>query len=1340
MATRNVSQEKQPDAMARFPMQLNYPGNLPITDRKDEIVQAVRDNQVIVIAGDTGSGKTTQLPKMCLEAGRAGEGAMIGCTQPRRIAALSVTERVQEELGQARTVGSKIRFQDRTGPKTRIKFMTDGILLAETRGDRDLRAYDTLIIDEAHERSLNIDFLLGYLHQLLARRHDLKLIIASATIDTEKFSKHFHDAPIIQVEGRTYPVTVEYCPPDNEDDESSQDIDRLVADQIVRLMARPGGDILTFLPTERDILDTVELLRRELADRALILPLFGRLQGGEQRRIFRSARQRKIIVATNVAETSITVPGIECVVDTGLARIAHYNVRAGTTHLPVARISRASCDQRAGRCGRVGPGRCIRLYSEEDYLARDEFTLPEIQRSNLAEVILQMLSLRLPEPRNFPFIDPPAPRAVNDGFRILRELGALDSEQRLTRQGRIMARLPLDPRISRMIIEGAELGVLRETAIIAAALAIQDPRVQPPDKLEKARQAHRAFHYPGSDVLTLVNMWDACRGEALSSPGSSDDGQGRRDDKEQTRRSAPTPSAGQLRRFCEANFCSWQRMREWFDIHDQILRILQQHKEFAGALDRIGDSHKDEVGARHAVPLPESQDSSVKTSAPTAPALVHQALTAGFLRNIALRKEKNTYQISGNREAMLFPGSGLYNKGGQWIVAADFVHTSQLFARMAATIEVDWLERLGGDLCKRSYSDPHWQKKSGQVIALEKVTLFGLVIAADRRVNYGRISKKTAAEAKEIFIRQALIPGELSGKYPFLEHNLALARQQEELEERLRRRGIMIDEQVLYEFYDQRLGEVYDRFTLNRFLSRKRKQSKPGEEADGFLRMTEEDLCQSQPESDELYRFPKTLTTPQGELRLSYTFHPGQEDDGVTVDIPVSCCPALSPNLFEWLVPGLLEDKVAALLKGLPKRLRKLFVPLPDTAALLMDGMDLYQGSLYPALERLLLRHFQVRVTRADWQLENLSLHLRMRFRLCDEQGKALHYTRDFHELARHCGPMQQAIQGGQGSKAEDLPVRKDIQSWDFSEAPQPLPVRDQQNRVTGLYYPALFLEQGKGPEQLLSLKYIADAAQARAQNKKGLRFLYTREFSKEVKVITKECKAAVSGHTASWLALGLKAGAGETKTLLLHCILDDLFQIDGDLPSKASFEQIVQDLRSQGITRLAREQLNQVLDLLTERRKTQVALTQSKQRAGKSRSADQARFAEYEDLLAGLVPSDFLTRLSPAEALDRKRYLQALAKRIERAEHSPLKDTDKAKRVQPFAEHLRQLERKEAEQKAGGSIAAPCREAVARYRRMVEEFRISVFAPEIGTALPISEKRLKQQWQEVEESCRRVE
>ncbi|MCI5145559.1 MAG: ATP-dependent RNA helicase HrpA, partial [Candidatus Electrothrix sp. AR3] len=576
-------------------MHFNYPQHLPIIDKKEEIIQAIQEHQIIVVAGDTGSGKTTQLPKICLEAGQGAEKKLIGCTQPRRIAAISVTDRVKEELGAPDLVGYKIRFHDHTGPKTKIKFMTDGVLLAETQGDRTLSRYDTIILDEAHERSLNIDFLLGYLHRLLAMRKDLKLIISSATIDTEKFSNHFSNAPIIQVSGRTYPVSFMYRPSSAENTEEVKDLSQQVVEVVSPLADRPGGgDILVFMPTERDILDTVAALNRQLRQDALVLPLFGRLQGGEQKRIFHNSPQRKIIVATNVAETSITVPGIETVVDTGLARIAHYNVRAGTTALPVTRVSKASCDQRAGRCGRVGPGTCIRLYSEEDYLSRAAFTLPEILRSNLAEVILQMIALHLPDPRQFPFLDPPAPRAINDGYRILRELGAVTPDNRLTPRGRIMARLPLDPRISRMILEGAELGVLRETTIIAAALAIQDPRVQPLDKKEKARQAQRQFIHPGSDVLTLVNIWDTCRGKKSS------------------------PTASELRRFCASNFCSWQRMREWFDIHDQIQRILQQHKE----ITTLGTEKNAQKPVRK-----EQQDPQA--------ASVHQALTAGFLRNIA---------------------------------------------------------------------------------------------------------------------------------------------------------------------------------------------------------------------------------------------------------------------------------------------------------------------------------------------------------------------------------------------------------------------------------------------------------------------------------------------------------------------------------------------------------------------------------------------------------------------------------------------------------------------------------------------------------------------------------
>lgn len=1248
-------------------MRLHYPEILPISDRRADIVKTIQEHQVVVVAGDTGSGKTTQLPKMCLEAGRGRQG-IIGCTQPRRIAAVSMADRVREELRAPDLVGYKIRFHDHTGADTKIKFMTDGILLAETRSDRHLAQYDTIIIDEAHERSLNIDFLLGYLHQLLTSRKDLKIIISSATIDTEKFSRHFSNAPVIQVSGRTYPVTFRYHEPDTATVDNEQTMVEQATGEVISLADSPGGgDILVFMPTERDILDTVALLRKKLQNPALVLPLFGRLQGADQRKIFQPSQLRKIIVATNVAETSITIPGIRAVVDTGVARIARYNIRAGTTSLPVSRISRASCDQRAGRCGRTGPGTCIRLYSEEDYLSRPEFILPEILRSNLAEVILQMISLRLGDPRTFPFVDPPAARTINDGYRILRELGAITTDHHLTKRGRIMAGLPLDPRISRMIIEAEKLGALREVTVIAAVLAIQDPRIRPADKIEKAKEAHSKFTHPGSDVITFVNIWDSCKNAM----------QGKH------------PSAG-LRKFCKTNFCSWQRMREWFDIHDQILRILKQHKGF-----------------------------NINTQ-PAQPAAIHQALTAGFLRNIGIRKNKNSYQVSGNREVILFPGSGLYNRGPQWIVAADFVHTSQLFARVVASIDVGWLERLGGDLCKRSWSDPHWRKKAGQVTALEKVTLFGLILTAGRRVNYGRINTKTGREAREIFIHQALINGELAGNYPFLQHNLDLARRFADMEERLRKRGIMMDDQVLYDFYDKRLGNIYDRFTLNRFLKKKK--------SDQFLWMDEEDICRTLPDSDELYRFPIVLQTGQGTLKLHYHFKPGHEEDGVTVDVPVQYYPALSSGQFEWLVPGLLEEKIFSLLKGLPKRLRKLFVPLPIAVDRIMDGLDLYQGSLYPTLEQIIFRRYQVTINRQDWQVDTLPVHLRMRFRLCDERGKTLHCSRSFHDLANYCS---RSASPDSTTQQSELPEKSDITVWEFSTAPQPIPRMDGHNRITNMYYPALFVDEQK---KSLTLRYIGDIERAQITNRIGLRYMYCLQFPRDIKAIKKECKAAVAGHSASWISLGMQATAAEIKNMLADSILDGLFHTStGELPDRKQVDKTVNELKQLGILKAAHKYFDQILDLLATRRQVQSTLTQCSQRAAKSKSYDKNRFDEYQGLLEELLPSNFLTTIGLNELMDTKRYLQALTLRIERAEYSPLKDSQKAGRLQPPLNRLLQLNEKK-------NLSMACRKEIALYRRMVEEFRVSIFASELGTAFPVSEKRLEKQWKKLEDSCRTME
>jgi ATP-dependent helicase HrpA len=702
---------------------------------------------------------------------------------------------------------------------------------------------------------------------------------------------------------------------------------------------------------------------------------------------------------------------------------------------------------------------------------------------------------------------------------------------------------------------------------------------------------------------------------------------------------------------------------------------------------------------------------------------VHQALTAGFLRNIGMRKQNNKYQISGNREVVLFPGSSLYNRGGQWIVAADFVHTSQLFARIVANIDVNWLEKLGDDLCKRSWSDPHWQKKSGQVTALEKVSLFGLILTRGRRVNYGRINRKTALEAREIFIRQALINGELNGNYPFLQHNLELAARYSDMEDRLRRRGIVMDDQVIFDFYDQRLDLVYDRFTLNRFIRQKR--------SDRLLWMEEEDVCGAVPAADELYRFPDSLQTPSGALKLSYRFQPGSKEDGVTVDIPAACYPALSSTIFEWLVPGLLEEKIFFLLKGLPKRLRKLFVPLRDAVDRIMDGLDLYQDSLYPALEKIILRSYQVTVHRDDWQVDNLPLHLRMRFRLSDEQGKMLHISRSFHELAPFCvGPTSPAA----ASKKNILPAqqKKRITSWDFTAAPQPVSTLDRHKRLTTLYYPNLSIDRDN---RCLILTYSTDPEQAERNNRAGLRYFLSLQFTREIQALKKECKAAVAGHSASWLSLGFKGKAAALRETLTSCVLDAVFQIrSAELPDKEQFNRRIEIIKKEGLLKQGLGVLDTVLDLLATRRKVQVTLSRYRQRSAPGKGSNDARSAHFQTLLDQLLPHDFLQTAEPDQFQHIKKYLQALALRIERAEHSPAKDDRKACRLQPVLQRLEQIEKK-------FTCRSPaCRSSVARYQQMAEEFRVSVFAPELGTAFPVSEKRLHKQWQQLENDCRTME
>jgi len=1250
-------------------MRLYYPPELPISARKDEIVEAIGNHRVVVIAGDTGSGKTTQLPKMCLEAGR-GRNRLIGCTQPRRIAAVAVAERVAEELADPGRVGYKIRFRDRTSRQTRIKFMTDGVLLAETKHDRELKRYDTLIIDEAHERSLNIDFLLGYVKTLLVRRAGMKLIISSATLDTEKFSAHFDDAPIINVSGRTFPIRTEYIEPDDSDlSDSGSYVDKAVSEAVHLAENSPPGDILIFMPTERDILDCQDMLARQLGQNCVVLPLFGRLHARDQRRIFRPARARKIIVATNIAETSLTVPGIRYVIDSGLARISRYNPRARTTSLQVGRISRASCDQRAGRCGRTGPGHCIRLYSEQDYAARERFTRPEIQRSNLAEVILQMISLGLGDPRQFPFIDPPSVNSVRDGYRVLHELGALSTGGRLTPRGKIMAGLPLDPCISRIIIDAAESGALRETRIIAAGLSIQDPRVRPLEKEDRADAMHGRFVHERSDFLTLLNIWEGYQAMADR-----------------------VASKGKLKKYCSTNYLSWQRMREWQDIHDQIDRILKNSRRF------------------HDNAEPASYEA------------VHQSLLSGFLRNIGQKKEKNVYLISGGREAMLFPASALFNQGGQWIVAASFMETNRLYAMTAASIDVRWLERIGGELCRRGWSGPHWEKRSGQVVALEKVTLFGLVIVSGRKVNYGRINDSTALEAREIFIREALIGGDLGGRYPFHRHNIELATRLNDLEHRTRRRDILVDEQTIYSFYDTRLGRVFDRHTLNREIRKHRN--------DRFLWMTEEDILRSGVGADELYRFPETMQAGEHRIRLEYCFEPGNEADGITAEIPVSVAGHFNPSLFEWLVPGMLEEKVQALLKGLPKQLRRRLVPLPDSSALITDSLRLYEGSLYAALEQCISKLFQVKIQRTDWLPEKLPLHLRMRFRMVDGAGHVLLTTRAYRDLLHRepeKPPGAESIIGA-GKMPE---VIRNIRTWDFPEVPQPIPRQDRNNMLAGFLYPALAINS---ESRCVELHHTADLQKSLRQNREGIRYLIGLQFPEEIKAIARECRNAVASHSASWLSLGMEVSGTELPLKLRDFLIDEIFSLDSDrLPSGDVFQEQAVMAKKRGIIRACREHLEFMLRLLAGRRQVSSKIEEIT-RSGKGKNDPRVLMADELLMhLVELLPPDFLVSRSLKGLQYTGRYLRALEIRMERAEYSPAKDRRKAQQLVPFTNRLSSFA------PVPGRSAECCR-SLSEYREMIEEFRVSVFAPELGTAYPVSEKRLKQKWQEVEDICLRVE
>jgi ATP-dependent helicase HrpA len=1261
---------------------INYPDELPIVARRDEIIEAIDNHNVVIISGDTGSGKTTQLPKMCLEAGR-GRKKMIGCTQPRRIAAITVAARVEEELGESfkDIVGHKIRFQDKTTRNTKIKFMTDGILLAETRSDPGLYAYDTLIIDEAHERSLNIDFLLGYAKQLLSRRKDLKIIITSATIDTEKFSAHFNKAPIIDVSGRTYPVEVRYSPAEESGDEKENNsyVDLAVQEVLSLRHKRDTGDILIFMPTERDINETVEILNQELnpqvtrkkspqqKNHTRILPLFGRLRASDQSRVFRPFKGQKIIVATNIAETSVTVPGIRYVIDTGLARISTYNVRARTTSMPISTVSRASCDQRKGRCGRMGPGICIRLYSQDDYENRPEFTLPEIKRSNLAEVILRMINLKLGDPATFPFLEPPASRAIRDGYELLHELGAINTtgkDLRLSATGIIMAKLPLGPRISRMIIEAREHNCLQEIVIIASALAIQDPRIRPAEVEAEADNAHAKFKVHPSDFLAFLKMWEEFNNVSFKN---------KEKDKKKSR--------SQMRKFCRTHFLSYQRLREWQDIYDQITTILRTEKSFS--MNRQPASFEN----------------------------IHYAILSGFLRNIGFRKGKNIYQGAQGKELMTFPGSVLFNKGGQWIMAAELVETTRLYARITATIKVEWIEPLAGSLCRSNYSNPRWEKKTGQVIATEKVTLFGLVIVASRKTNYARINDATREEARDIFIHSALVQGELTGRYSFLDNNKKLIARFEKIEDRLRQRNVLADDYVLYKFYDTRLdSSVLDRASLNRFLK--------NQGNDDFLFMTEQDILMESPESDKLSDFPKQLSLGDGfSLKLSYSFDPGGDADGVSVMIPVELLDHVSPELFEWLVPGLLSEKVLFLLKGLPKNIRKQLIPIQQTADDISKKLTIYKGSLYREMETRIRKYFRVRISKSQWPIENLPPHLKIRYMLQDSSGKTLIASRNFSELKVDKGGEQESSTLNQLRKKWE---RTDITTWDFEDLPEKIPLRSPKNKLLGFVYPCLQLDnQGN-----ISIKLFTDPDESKRISSDGILGLYSLQFPKQFKLLKKEC-ALPSSFWALYEGLGSRQQLSEN---VYHFVLEEIFGSKDSLwPQKDVFFKLVDTIKKKGLFIRARQLINLVLDLLKERRET---IDQMNRMKSMGRTKPRAAFEMnmFKEELAEVVPAEFLQQFDSEQMTSAIRYCKALQIRMERAYASPEKDKMKASQLQTFISRLKELSPQEP--------SPECRKLLQQYRSMLAEYKISVFAQEMKTRFPVSPKRLDRKWQELINSC----
>ncbi|MCU0968274.1 MAG: ATP-dependent RNA helicase HrpA [Rubrivivax sp.] len=1286
---------------------IRYPESLPVSARRGEIAQALREHPVVVVCGETGSGKTTQLPKIALELGRglgAGGRGLIGHTQPRRIAASSVAKRIAEELGTplGAVAGYKVRFQDRLQPGASVKLMTDGILLAETQGDPLLSAYDTLIVDEAHERSLNIDFLLGYLRQILPRRPDLKIVVTSATIDAERFAAHFASArgpaPVIQVSGRLYPVEQRWRP-----FEESRDygLDDAIADAVDELWRDAPGDILVFLPGEREIRDAADHLRRHLAQQARggplpeILPLFARLSQAEQDRVFVPGNGRRIVLATNVAETSLTVPGIRYVIDSGLARVKRYSWRNKVEQLQVEPISQAAANQRAGRCGRVADGVCIRLYDEAGFATRPRFADPEILRSSLAGVILRMRALGLGAVEDFPFLEAPPRKAIADGYALLAELGAVDDANELTAVGRELARLPLDPRIGRMILAARDRGALSEVLVIAAALSGQDVRDRPLEQQQAADEKHRLFDDEKSEFMGTLKLWrwiEAGRG----THGHADAAAARTD--------TPKLSNRQQEQRLRDHFVSPRRVREWRDIHSQLHTVVAEH------------------GWR-------------LNAAPATYEQIHLSLLSGLLGNVGVKADDDEWYL-GARGIRFWrhPGAHLSKKPGRWIVAAELVETTRLYGRGIAAIEPQWIPPLAGHLLKTQLLEPHWEKKAAQVVALERATLYGLVVYNNRRVDYGRVDPKAA---REIFIREALVAGltedGFETKLPFFAHNRRLIREVQELEHKARRQDVLVDDALIFAFYDQQLPpDVCSGATLERWF-RDAVRQRPK-----LLQLTRDELMRHEAAGITTEAFPRTVRLGGIDCAASYLHEPGDPRDGVTVTLPVYALNQASDERSEWLVPGMLEAKVLALCRTLPQRPRSRLVPLPEFAAEFCATAPFARGALLDALLAAVRERTQLAVQRADFKLDQLSPHLFMNLRVVDEHGRQLgsgrHLAALKAELGGHARSAFQALAALKlapsaapttapthalprapdpppapaGAAAAPRPQAPPAtpashQRWDFGTLPELMEIRRGSQVLVG--FPALVDKVTH-----VEIEVFDEPEAAVARHRAGLRRLVMLQIREPLKHLEKQIPD-LQRMAAAFLPLGT---VEELREQIVEVAVDRAFLADPLPADAASFDARIAEGRSR-LTLIAQEVARQAATVLAEHA---AATRKLKDSRPPKETAD-----DITAQLQRLVPRRFLAATPWTQLQHLPRYLKAVQARLDKLRADPPREAARLAELRPLEQRW---QRRVAELKGAPDAR------LDEFRWLLEELRVSLFAQELRTPQPVSVKRLEKAWAQI--------